>query len=113
MGGPKGCGALILRDAALVSAETQGGGQERGLRGGTENVTGIAGFGAAAREASEKREGMAEIARLRDDIPTLRTTFDIWAARHPAAQTVERIVARWTAPMRRACRTRPASRCRA
>jgi cysteine desulfurase len=68
MGGPKGCGALILRDAALVSAETQGGGQERGLRGGTENLTGIAGFGAAARAVSESLDRMAGIARLRDDM---------------------------------------------
>jgi len=66
MGGPKGCGALVARDIALLAAETQGGGQERGLRGGTENLTGIAGFGAAARETAETLDRMAGIGRLRD-----------------------------------------------
>jgi cysteine desulfurase len=70
MGGPKGCGALIARDVALLGAETQGGGQERGLRGGTENLTGIAGFGAAARETAANRDRMAGIERLRDDMET-------------------------------------------
>jgi cysteine desulfurase len=66
MGGPKGCGALVARDAGLLVAETQGGGQERGLRGGTENLTGIAGFGAAAREMAATLDRMAGVGRLRD-----------------------------------------------
>jgi len=66
MGGPKGCGALVARDIGLLVAETQGGGQERGLRGGTENLTGIAGFGAAARETAATLDHMADIGRLRD-----------------------------------------------
>jgi cysteine desulfurase len=64
IGAPKGVGALIRRDAALAIAEPliKGGGQERGLRAGTENVAGIAGFGAAAAAA---REGLAaESARM-------------------------------------------------
>ncbi|HTT96582.1 MAG TPA: cysteine desulfurase family protein [Rhizomicrobium sp.] len=48
IGGPQGVGALIVRDDAPFSAQLLGGGQERGLRAGTENVAGIAGFGAAA-----------------------------------------------------------------
>jgi cysteine desulfurase len=50
LGGPKGVGALIRRSAALHFAgpPVRGGGQERGARAGTENVAGIAGFGAAA-----------------------------------------------------------------
>jgi cysteine desulfurase len=50
IGGPKGVGALIKRDQALHFTDPliKGGGQERGARGGTENVAGIAGFGAAA-----------------------------------------------------------------
>ncbi len=52
-GGPKGVGALVIDTGRLHIDETlvRGGGQERGLRGGTENVAGIAGFGAAAGEA--------------------------------------------------------------
>ena len=53
LGGPKGVGALIRRDEALHLPHPliRGGGQERGLRAGTENVAGIAGFGAAAEAA--------------------------------------------------------------
>ncbi len=54
LGGPQGVGALIRRSAALHFAEPllRGGGQERGARAGTENVAGIAGFGAAAAAAA-------------------------------------------------------------
>jgi len=48
IGGPQGVGALIMRDEVPFSAQLLGGGQERGFRAGTENVAGIAGFGAAA-----------------------------------------------------------------
>ena len=47
-GGPQGAGALVIRDGAPLAAEMLGGGQERSHRAGTENVAGIAGFGAAA-----------------------------------------------------------------
>ena len=49
IGGPQGVGALIVRDGAPLRAAILGGGQERGHRAGTENVSGIAGFGAAAQ----------------------------------------------------------------
>jgi cysteine desulfurase len=68
LGGPKGVGALIARDAGLLSAETTGGGQERGLRGGTENTIGIAGFGTAAKRLADSRARMDEIEALRDDL---------------------------------------------
>ena len=48
LGGPQGCGALVLRPGVEPARMTFGGGQERGRRGGTENLSGIAGFGAAA-----------------------------------------------------------------
>jgi len=50
LGGPKGVGALVRRDESLhlAAPAVRGGGQERGLRAGTENVAAIAGFGAAA-----------------------------------------------------------------
>jgi cysteine desulfurase len=50
IGGPKGVGALILAEGLQAPEPLlRGGGQERGRRAGTENVAGIAGFGAAAR----------------------------------------------------------------
>ncbi len=67
LGGPKGIGALVLRDPAAVPAFLLGGGQERGRRGGTENVVGIAGYGAACRAAMRSGAPQAEAMRgLRD-----------------------------------------------
>ena len=51
LGGPKGAGALIVRQGLDIGAWAPGGGQEMGRRSGTENVIGIAGFGAAAEAA--------------------------------------------------------------
>ena len=51
LGGPKGIGALVVKRGTDVAAQIKGGGQEMGRRSGTENLIGIAGFGAAA-EAS-------------------------------------------------------------
>ena len=52
LGGPKGVGALIKRGDLHIEPQIKGGGQERGERAGTENVAGIAGFGAAAEAAN-------------------------------------------------------------
>lgn len=52
LGGPKGVGALVMRRGTEVAAQIRGGGQEMGRRAGTENVIGIAGFGAAAEAAA-------------------------------------------------------------
>jgi cysteine desulfurase len=52
LGGPKGIGALVLRRGLDVRAQMRGGGQEMGRRAGTENLIGIAGFGAAAEAAA-------------------------------------------------------------
>lgn len=51
LGGPKGIGALVLRQGTELAAQIRGGGQEMGRRAGTENLIGIAGFGAAAEAA--------------------------------------------------------------
>ncbi len=51
LGGPKGIGALIVKRGIDVAAQLRGGGQEMGRRSGTENIPGIAGFGAAAEAA--------------------------------------------------------------
>jgi cysteine desulfurase len=67
IGAPKGVGALVGRNAASVDPLVKGGGQERGLRGGTENVAGIAGFGAAAAAArTGLASGRSRMAALRD-----------------------------------------------
>jgi cysteine desulfurase len=73
IGGLKGVGALVRRsdDIYLADPLIRGGGQERGLRAGTENVAGIAAFGAAAALASRVREAeAAHMLGLRDRLET-------------------------------------------
>jgi cysteine desulfurase len=68
LGGPQGAGALIRRDDIHIAEPLiKGGGQERGLRAGTENVAAIAGFGAAAAAAARQADA-DRIAALRDRI---------------------------------------------
>jgi cysteine desulfurase len=65
IGGPKGVGALVLAEGlAGLEPLLRGGGQEKGRRAGTENVTGIAGFGAAVRAAMTALE--RDAARMED-----------------------------------------------
>ncbi len=52
LGGPKGVGAVVMKRGTDLAAQIKGGGQEMGRRSGTENVIGIAGFGAAAEAAA-------------------------------------------------------------
>ena len=67
--GPQGVGALYVREGVAVEPILFGGGQERGLRSGTENVAGIVGLGEAARLAREEMEGrVRHEAGLRDGI---------------------------------------------
>ena len=69
IGGPKGIGALISAGETLMPAPLlRGGGQEKGHRGGTENLICIAGFGAAADAAREALGDVGHIAALRDQL---------------------------------------------
>ena len=66
-GGPKGVGALFARAPVAIEPVAHGGGQERGLRSGTHNVAGIAGFGIAAEVAAkEVHEKSDRLLGLRD-----------------------------------------------
>jgi cysteine desulfurase len=64
--GPKGAGGLFVRRGLRVRPLVIGGPQERGRRGGTENVPGIVGMGAAARLARERLGEMGRVAAIRD-----------------------------------------------
>ncbi|MBR5741232.1 MAG: cysteine desulfurase [Firmicutes bacterium] len=71
--GPKGVGALYVREGVRIPPFVFGGGQESGFRSGTENTVGLAGFGAAAEElfehGAERIRRMAEVRTyLRDGI---------------------------------------------
>jgi cysteine desulfurase len=85
LGAPKGCGALIARDCSLISPLILGGGQQRGIRPGTENLIGIVGLGCAARlavaEQAHEAARMASLAArleadLRAVVPDLRITAE-------------------------------------
>ena len=67
--GPKGAGALYVREGTRIESIIQGGGQERGLRSGSENIPAIVGFGRAAEIArSEMGPEMARLQVLRDKL---------------------------------------------
>jgi cysteine desulfurase len=96
IGGPKGVGALLVRESGLVEALVRGGSQQGGVRPGTENVLGIVGFGAAAELAAKEQAvhagRMAELrmrlhAALRDAVPDSVVIGD-GAARSPRILTV-------------------------
>jgi len=72
LGGPKGVGALLLAPGAAPEPRQRGGGQERGRRAGTENLAGVAGFGAAAEAAAADLaagvwDGVAEVRNILEE----------------------------------------------
>ncbi|MGD9130104.1 MAG: cysteine desulfurase NifS [Candidatus Bathyarchaeota archaeon] len=69
MYGPKGVGALYIKSGTKIQPINQGGGQERGLRSGTENVPGIVGMGKAAEVAKMEMEAEGKrLTALRDKL---------------------------------------------
>jgi len=68
IGGPKGVGALVIRRGLDLDPVIRGGGQEMGRRSGTENLIGIAGFGAAAEAAARDLDAgiWARVSQLRE-----------------------------------------------
>jgi cysteine desulfurase len=69
VGGPRGVGALFVRRGTALAPLLHGGGQERGMRPGTEDVAGAAAFAAAARAAEAERETeMRRLGSLRDGL---------------------------------------------
>lgn len=62
--GPKGVGALYVRNGFNIDPVVQGGGQERGLRSGTENTAYIAGFAEAVQTAKDPKAALKKVAAL-------------------------------------------------
>jgi cysteine desulfurase len=68
LGGPQGAGALIVDKRVELRPLIAGGGQERGLRSGTENVAAIVGFGHACSLLAERLADMARLEKLRQEL---------------------------------------------
>ncbi len=69
MYGPRGMGALYIKSGTRILPIIHGGGQERGLRSGTENLPGIVGMGKAAEIAKAEMQTEAErLSKLRDEL---------------------------------------------
>lgn len=76
IGGPKGVGAIVAAaDLMMPKPLINGGGQEKGHRGGTENLAAIAGFGAAARQALAGLQTMDGVRVRRDEVEIIVKTL--------------------------------------
>lgn len=93
IGGPKGVGVLFVRRGTPLEPVLTGGGQEAGLRSGTENVIGIVGLGAAAEIVGLEREADAErIAGLRGRFIDGLKDLSRWRVLSPAKHVLPGIV---------------------
>lgn len=89
IGGPQGVGALILGLCGETPKLLFGGGQEKSARAGTENICGIAGFGAAAKESLERMNHYQALATWRDNLERQLLEMTPEAIIH--AKTVKRV----------------------
>ncbi|MCK4996206.1 MAG: cysteine desulfurase, partial [Thermoplasmatales archaeon] len=75
--GPQGAGALYVKPGVKIQSVMPGGGQERGLRSGTENVYAIAGMGEAAKIVkNEMKDESSRLSKIRDRIISEITKFE-------------------------------------
>lgn len=93
--GPKGVGALYIRRGLHMPTFIHGGGQEKGLRSGTENVPAIAGLGLAAEIAGEKRlpsEGLKYVRKLNHTLLSVLQDRDIYVKVNSPAEGLPHIL---------------------
>ncbi|HDO19209.1 MAG TPA: cysteine desulfurase NifS [Thermoplasmatales archaeon] len=98
--GPKGVGALFVREGIKLKPILTGGGHEKGLRSGTENVPGIVGFGEACKIVKERMERDIEhMQKLRDRLieGVLNNIEESYLNGHPEKRLVNNAHFRFTA----------------
>lgn len=98
MYGPRGVGALYIKEGLRVEPLFHGGGQERGLRSGTENIAGIIGFGQASEIAQkEMPEEGKRLTRLRDRMikGLLETVPNAFLNGHPSKRLPNNVSVRY------------------
>lgn len=83
LGGPTGVGALVIRSGAPLRPDLRGGGQESNRRAGTENVPGIAGFGAAAAQAADGLDVTALRDRLESTLVQIAAGAKVFGVKAP------------------------------
>ena len=83
LGGPKGVGALYVKAGTPIRPVLRGGGQEREMRAGTENVAGIAGFGAVAAHPSDAKCRLAARTAFADALEGFEFTIPGEMPTHP------------------------------
>lgn len=75
--GLKGCGALYIRKGVIINPLIYGGSQQNSVRPGTQNVTGIAAFGAAAKEFNDSRDkNLSHVADIKDRFSMLAESME-------------------------------------
>ncbi|MBM3897299.1 MAG: cysteine desulfurase [Thaumarchaeota archaeon] len=97
MYGPKGVGALYVRDGTLIEPIIHGGGQERGIRSGSENIPGIVGMGKAAELAKKGlQEEKSYTENLRDRLikGVLASAEEVFLHGHPTKRLPGNVAAR-------------------
>ena len=98
--GPKGVGALFIRKSLNIKPIINGGGHERGLRSGTENIPGIVGLGKACELSRERLDGdIIYMKRLRDKLikGVLEKIEESYLNGHPEKRLVNNAHFRFTA----------------
>lgn len=97
MYGPKGIGALYVKEGTLIEPIIHGGGQERGIRSGSENIPGIVGMGKAAELAKKRlQEDKIYTENLRDRLikGILGSAEEVYLHGHPTKRLPGNVVAR-------------------
>jgi len=97
MYGPKGIGALYVKEGTLIEPIIHGGGQERGIRSGSENIPGIVGMGKAAELAKKRlQEEKIYTENLRDRLikGILGSAEEVYLHGHPTKRLPGNVAAR-------------------